>query len=1204
MKKYNYILGLDVGISSVGWGLLELKDDDKPYKILDTGVRIFTPGEVAKTGASKALERREKRGARRIIQRREYRLDRVRLLLSDYSFLPKYPCDMLPSDREEYLTEVYNQVIQQYYKNKNVNPYQLKVKALSEKLSNEELAIILVHYAKHRGYKSNREENNSDKESGKIKQAISENSKIMEEQHYMTVSEMFVKDFKFKDRIRNSEDNYKMSVSREMYESEINKVLDAQIKFGLIDDKFKEAYLEIWKSQRHYSKGPGYLFYKENGILKKKISPYGDEKSLIAKMTGTCKFDDLPRAPKCAPSAEVFVLLERLLNLRYKTTGQYTALLKEEIKEIIDLAKTKDKVTYKDIAKVLNQKEIVFKDNSLSKKDYTSCLSKLKEQFNKDSISYNDLSLEEKTIYKQAINAKKLENTFGSLKTYNVFRKTFSKWNAEVWNKIKDDFPLLDEIATILTDCKLNEDIKREIEKSDKIANDYYEIIIELPNLKDHLMLSLNIIYQLIPLMQDGMRYDLAMKSLDKVHYDTDENIVKTSLLPPVNQKKEISNQRVLRSLSQSRKVINAIIKKYGLPKEIKIETARELAKSREERNKIEKDQKERYESNITDKKYLVEILPTVFKSIDYVSSTDLLKYKLWKEQGERCSYSLEKIALEDVFDKNKVQIDHILPYSRTFDDSYFNKTLVLTKYNQEKKEMTPYEWFGKTERWTSFKNYISLLNISDKKKDHYLLEDLTEEIASDMRNQNLNDTKYISKYLTNFIKAYLNVEKVSSYSGSITGKLRGRWGLNGLTHSLESSNYRVKLDNYDELTKNRENHLHHAMDALVIASITKSLQDKIIAYEKFYRYLNNKTSSQLQEFMNKNEYYINSFVDDETGEVTRLSIRNYIDEGLKTGQLKTNKHNPTYYLTYPQPYENFAKEAIYRVYERDPQILKEKLANEIRTYSKEDLDKVRPIYPSFAKQKLSGPLHEETIGGYQQEANVLTNRVSIIKESFNLDKLNSLLDKDTGAKVVFETLKEWLADCKNGKEAYDKKGFPINPKTGNLIKKVKLEKEYKGKGHFINNGFVERKLVYRTDIYKKVDDDRLYFVGYDLFDLAQIKNKKDFDLTLWYGQGNAKKSLKYSDLSYQYQFYESLAKNQLVSITKDDDSTALAYIVGFSRGQLEIKGLIGDERDLYAGNNMLFKKKKKNGRYMPTVSTIKSIKKLNISVLGDIYGL
>ena len=103
MKK-NYILGIDVGISSVGWGLLELNEKDEPFKILDTGVRIFTPGEVPKTGASKALARRQKRGARRIIQRREYRLDRVRLLLSQYGFLPKISDDIIPSEREELLT--------------------------------------------------------------------------------------------------------------------------------------------------------------------------------------------------------------------------------------------------------------------------------------------------------------------------------------------------------------------------------------------------------------------------------------------------------------------------------------------------------------------------------------------------------------------------------------------------------------------------------------------------------------------------------------------------------------------------------------------------------------------------------------------------------------------------------------------------------------------------------------------------------------------------------------------------------------------------------------------------------------------------------------------------------------------------------------------------------------------------------------------
>lgn len=222
----------------------------------------------------------------------------------------------------------------------------------------------------------------------------------------------------------------------------------------------------------------------------------------------------------------------------------------------------------------------------------------------------------------------------------------------------------------------------------------------------------------------------------------------KRDLLPPITKEDGINNQRVLRSLAQCRKVINAIIKNYGLPKEIKIETARELAKSKEERNKIEKEQKENYEKNIETKEQLVDLLPSVFKSTDYISSTDLLKYRLWKEQGERCAYSLEKISIEELFDKNLVQIDHILPYSRTFDDSYFNKTLVFSKYNQEKREKTPYEWLGKTSQWNKFKNYILSLNIPDKKKDNYLLEKLTQEMENEMRNQNL----MILNILVNFL--------------------------------------------------------------------------------------------------------------------------------------------------------------------------------------------------------------------------------------------------------------------------------------------------------------------------------------------------------------------------------------------------------------------------------------------------------------------
>ena len=141
MKK-DYILGLDIGISSVGWGLLELDDNNNPYKIIDVGSRIFTPGEVEKTGDSRAKERREKRGARRIARRREFRLDRVKNLLYENGYLKGNINSNIVSEKNEELSIIFNNMINNYYNGKNINPYILKVEALDRKLTDEELSII------------------------------------------------------------------------------------------------------------------------------------------------------------------------------------------------------------------------------------------------------------------------------------------------------------------------------------------------------------------------------------------------------------------------------------------------------------------------------------------------------------------------------------------------------------------------------------------------------------------------------------------------------------------------------------------------------------------------------------------------------------------------------------------------------------------------------------------------------------------------------------------------------------------------------------------------------------------------------------------------------------------------------------------------------------------------------------------------------
>lgn len=1209
MEK-NYILGLDIGISSVGWGLLELDANNNPYKIIDVGSRIFTPGEVEKTGDSRAKERREKRGARRISRRREFRLDRVRNLLYENGYLKGNINSNIVSEKNEELSIIFDNMINNYYKEKNSNPYKLKVEALDRKLTNEELSIILVHYAKKRGYKSNREEA-SDNDSGKVLSAIKENEKIMNENNYRTISEMYIKDEKFKNKIKNSPGDYKISVTNEMYLKEINMVLNSQIKFGLITDDFKNQYLEIYNSRRSYAKGPG------------GNSPYGGD--LIERMTGKCNFDGKPRAPKRAPSSELYVSLTKLVNLKYKKEdNEYTRLTNEEIKEIIEKAKDKKIITYKDLAKELDG-NIEFKDLSLSKKEYGKVIEELKKKLNiskEESINISNLNSNDRELFNTLYNEKLLSKTLIELKGYHALKDSIIKaYSNDIWKKFKDNIELLDELALYCTNYKINEDILNKIKESENIENIFEDIhFIELlPNFKDHLMLSTDLIKKLIPLMLEGNTYDKAMNILGYNHSDINGDKEKKDLLVPIYVDDTITNQRVIRSLTQTRKVINSIIKKYGMPKIINIETARELAKSRKERNEIAKNNVEKQTENEKIKNQLVEL--GLFVSTDKISSTDLLKYKLWKEQNEFCGYSMKKISIEDLFGNNIVQIDHILPYSRTYNDNYLNKTLVYTKENQEKGNRTPYEWFGKTQKWDEYEAYINNLTISQKKKDNYLLKKLDFDTEREMRDQNLNDTKYISKELSSLIKAYLNVEKVNMYPGAITSKLRARWGFNRLTHSYISKTYRLPEDMKKDINKDRDNHLHHAMDALVIASITPSLQQKITLYEKFSRYIDGLTKKTIENLNIENgKEILGEYYDDTTGEIKDINIIEYIKKQLEEEHIYYNKHNISR-LEFPLPYENFDKEAKLRVYEQDLDTLKRNLKS-YNTYTKKDIESLHTLVPSIAKTKVSGKMHEETYYGIKEigkdEDKKIYKTLRTPIEKVKRKDLENIPDRLGGSKDIYESLVEWFGDYEVGEEVLKANGnkYPVSKsdKEHKEIKKLKLYSEYKNTGHMINKSNVEKGGIYRIDVFKSKDkdDDKLYFAAYDILEIKKIntlreKNMVDdnFNIKLDYGQGKNNKIISYTDIINNYDLYCTLNKNDLIKITTKDGKESIAYVVGCSSGMLEVKSKLGDGYDIivndYNENNIFSKKR---DRYTTTISTIKEIEKLSISVLGEISGV
>lgn len=1209
MEK-NYILGLDIGISSVGWGLLELDANNNPYKIIDVGSRIFTPGEVEKTGDSRAKERREKRGARRISRRREFRLDRVRNLLYENGYLKGNINSNIVSVKNEELSIIFDNMINNYYKEKNSNPYILKVEALDRKLTNDELSIILVHYAKKRGYKSNREEA-SDNDSGKVLSAIKENEKIMKENNYRTISEMYIKDEKFKNKIKNSPGDYKISVTNEMYLKEINKVLDSQIKFGLITDDFKNQYLEIYNSRRSYAKGPG------------GNSPYGGD--LIERMTGKCNFDGNPRAPKRAFSSEIYVALTKLVNLKYKVNdGEYIKLSEKEIKNIIEKAKDKKIITYKDLAKELDG-NIEFKDLSLSKKEYGKVIEELKKKLNikkETKILISELSEEDKELYNKLYNDKLLNKTLIELRGYHILKDSIIKaYSKEIWEEYKNNIDFLDEIALYCTNYKVNEDILNKIKESKNIDNIFEDIhFVELlPNFKDHLMLSTDLIKKLIPLMIEGNTYDTAMKLLGYDHTNLFSKTEKKDLLVPIYVDDTITNQRVIRSLTQTRKVINSIIKKYGTPKIINIETARELAKSRKERNDITKNNLEKQAENEKIKNYLVEL--GLFPDINKISSNDLLKYKLWKEQNEFCGYSMKKISIEDLFQNNVVQIDHILPYSRTYNDNYLNKTLVYTKENQEKGNRTPYEWFGKTQKWDEYEAYINSLIISQKKKDNYLLKKLDFDTEREMRDQNLNDTKYISKELSSLIKAYLNVEKVNMYPGAITSKLRARWGFNRLTHSYISKTYRLPEDMKKDINKDRDNHLHHAMDALVIASITPSLQQKITLYEKFSRYIDGLTKKTIENLNIENgKEILGEYYDDNTGEIKDINIIEYIKKQLEEEHIYYNKHNISR-LEFPLPYENFDKEAKLRVYEQDLDTLKWNLKS-YNTYTKKDIESLHTLVPSIAKTKVSGKMHEETYYGIKEigkdENKKIYKTLRTPIEKVKRKDLENIPDRLGGSKDIYESLVEWFGDYEVGEEVLKANGnkYPVSKsdKEHKEIKKLKLYSEYKNTGHMINKSNVEKGGIYRIDVFKSKDkdDDKLYFAAYDILEIKKIntlreKNMVDdnFNIKLDYGQGKNNKIMSYTDIINSYDLYITLNKNDLIKIITKDGKESIAYVVGCTSGMFEVKSKLGDGYDIIVNDfNDYNIFKKQRSQYYITVSTIKEIKKLSISVLGEISGL
>ena len=946
----NYILGLDIGIASVGWAMVEIDDKENPVRLIDLGVRVFERAEVPKTGDSLAAARRSARSLRRLIRRRAHRLLRTRRLL-------KHEGVLKPEDFDE----------NGFIKLLPNTPWQLRAAALDRRLAPLEWAAVLLHLVKHRGYLSQRknEGETADKELGALLKGVADNTLALQAGDFRTPAELALNKFeKESGHIRNQRGDYSHTFSRKDLQAELVLLFEKQKEFGnpYVSDDLKNGI--------------------ENLLMTQRPALSGDA---IQKMLGHCTFEPAePKAAKNTYTAERFIWLTKLNNLRILNQGNERPLTDAERTTLMDEPYKKSKLTYAQARKLLGLNDTAFFKG----------------------LHYGKDNAESATLME--------------MKAYHAISRALEKEGLKDKKSPLSLSPeLQDEIGTAFSLFKTDEDISGRLKGC--LQSEILDALLKHISFDKFIQISLKALRRIVPLMEQGKRYDEACAEIYGDHYGR-KNSEETLYLPPIPAD-EIRNPVVLRALSQARKVINGVVRRYGSPARIHIETAREVGKSFKDRKKIEKRQEENRKDREKAAAKFREYLPNF---VGEPKSKDILKLRLYEQQHGKCLYSGKVIDIRRLNEKGYVEIDHALPFSRTWDDSFNNKVLVLGSENQNKGNRTPYEYFnGKdnSREWLEFKARVETSRFPHSKKQRVLLQKFDEE---GFKERNLNDTRYGNRFLCQFVADHMQLtgkgkRRVFASNGQITNLLRGFWGL----HKVRAENDR-----------------HHALDAVVVACSTVAMQQRIT---RFVRY------KEMNAFDGKT-------VDKETGEVL---------------------HQKTHF---PQPWEFFTQEVMIRVFgkpdgepefeEADtPEKLRALLAEKVSSRPKAVHEYVTPLFVSRApNRKMSGQGHMETV----KSAKRLNEGISVLRvplTQLKLKDLEKMVNREREPKL-YEALKARLEAHKDDPTKAFVEPFYKHDKAGNptqQVKAVRIEQVQKT-GVWVRNqnGIADNATMVRVDVFEK----------------------------------------------------------------------------------------------------------------------------------------
>lgn len=761
-KPRKLVLGIDMGIADIGICLM----DELNREIVLMATHLFDCPRNPKDQTSLASTRRQARSQRRNIARRAARKKHIRKILMAHGIIPE-------GTAAEWFS----------VRGGDQDNIQLRVKGLSEVLTNRELARVLYGFASRRGYIDHGKADN-DKDAGKVKKALKANTEIMEANGYETFAQYLIT----QPRNRNRQDDYTHCVDIDMVVDEVHAIFRHQRELGneLATESLEGEYLAALRWLTDTTKHDRIIYSK----------------------VGYCTYlgEPVKRAPKSSISSEMVRAYQTLANVKIEHIGGPATQIAPAVRN-----------------------QIVHDLFKVSKNPKPLKWSQLRKK----------LDLADTDTFAGIRQSDEAKDACVKVPAWNALCVTLHDLNPALLNRLHDDIDLADEVCAAATFASSSESFATRIaERTDGFTKGDMDALLELPYgsklFTGYGSTSLKALRMLRGAFEDSNIERLYDAEVATGLYDAravlaaKRNDSDNGLLKPYSKYSPIcTNPVVLRSCAQLRRIINSIIRHYGLPDTIRVEVANDLKHTKREKKLITSGNIYNRKVNEKAKDDIVEYLG--LPNADHVRGRDLEKVRLYNEQGGKDPYTGQGIDFGRMLtEMDYVEVDHVLPFSRSCDNSKTNKVLVLTKSNRDKANRTPYEWMTSGEPTApDWGEFCIRMNVwaKDKEPKHYYSQkhaklkevNFTNNIDSFI-SRNLNDTRYMSKDVAKWLADCLPFpddgrRHVFCVSGAATGLMRRVWRIGILD---------------EDGKKDREDNRHHAVDAAVIAACTPSVVKSI----------------------------------------------------------------------------------------------------------------------------------------------------------------------------------------------------------------------------------------------------------------------------------------------------------------------------------------------------------------------------------------